>query len=145
MTPLLSVGELKKRLPPDTLPVDRDGKLDSVRIEFAIKEATGIIVTHLPWLLDKKGQRISEPIPAQFSETLIGICADLALYRLTDKVTSHEDDEKRYESKLKLLEKIDKEYRGGLSGPDYQEASIVAPSKAEGIEDRRFWKKEGLY
>ena len=58
MTPLLSVGELKKRLPPDTLPVDRDGKLDSVRIEFAIKEATGIIVTHLPWLLDKKGQMI---------------------------------------------------------------------------------------
>jgi hypothetical protein len=45
---------------------------------------------------------------------------------------------------MKLLEKIDREYQGGLSGPDYQEASVVEPSAAEGIEDSRFFKKGDL-
>ena len=143
MIPLLDVSELEARLPKDTLPLNEEGELDSERITLALQEATGIIVTHLPWLLD--GEEIGQPIPAQFKDTLLGICTDLALYRLTDKVSSSEDDEKRYESKLKLLEKIDREYKGGLSGPDYQEASLVTPDKAAGINDNRFWKKEGLY
>ena len=145
MIPLLDVSELEARLPANTLPLDEGGELDLQRITLALEEATGIIVTHLPWLLDANGQEILHPISAQFKNTLLGICSDIALYRLTDKVSSSEDDEKRYESKLKLLEKIDKEYRGGLSGPDYQEASLVLPDEEEGIPDKRFWKKEGLY
>jgi hypothetical protein len=46
---------------------------------------------------------------------------------------------------MKLLDKIDREYQGGLSGPDYQESSVVEPSADEGIEDRRFFKKGKLF
>jgi hypothetical protein len=44
---------------------------------------------------------------------------------------------------MKLLDKIDREYQGGLSGPDFQEAGIVEPSEEEGIDDRRYFKKGG--
>jgi len=46
---------------------------------------------------------------------------------------------------MKLLDKIDREYQGGLSGPDFQEASVVVPSTEEGIEDSRYWKKGEPY
>jgi len=144
MIPLIDVSELEARLPKDTLPLNEEGELDFQRITLALEEATGNIITHLPWLLDDTGEEIKHPIMPQFKDTLLGICTDIALYRLTDKVSSSEDDEKRYESKLKLLEKIDREYKGGLSGPDYQEASIVSGNEA-GIVDKRYWKKEGLY
>jgi hypothetical protein len=46
---------------------------------------------------------------------------------------------------MRLLDKIDREFQGGLSGPDYQEASIVSPSEDEGIEDSRFYKKGEIF
>ena len=140
MNSLLSVEELEARLPPNTLPLGDEGKPDEARILLALREATGIIVAHLPWLLDDTGELI-EPIPPRFNDALIGICADTALYRLTDRVSSHEDDRDRYSANMKLLDKIDREYQGGLSGPDYQDAAVVVPSEGEGIEDSRYWKK----
>ena len=145
MTPLLSVEELEARLPPNTLPLSDDGvTLAEERVTLALNEATGVIVTHLPWLLDEDTKDVTTALPVQFAETLYGICADLALYRLGDAITSSEDSRKHYESNLKLLEKIDKEYQGGLSGPDYQEASIVEPNEDEGISDDRYFKKGEL-
>ena len=140
MNSLLSVVELEARLPPNTLPLNEDGALDESRILLALKEATGVIVAHLPWLLDKDGELL-DPVPPRFKEALIGICTDTAVYRLTDRVSSHEDDRDRYSANMKLLDKIDKEFQGGLSGPDYQEAAVVIPSDDEGIDDSRFWKK----
>ena len=141
MTALLSVRELEERLPPKSLPTNEEGDLDEGRILLALQEATGIIVAHLPWLLDEEGE-LASPVPPRFRDALIGVCTDTALYRLTDRVSSHEDDEKRYNANMKLLDKIDREYQGGLSGPDFQEASIVEPSMDE---DRRFFKKGSLY
>jgi phage gp36-like protein len=145
MTPLLSVEELAARFPPNTLPLGADGEtLDSDRIGLAICEATGVIVTYLPWLLDSTTSDIALPLPAQFADTLLGICADLALYRLTDSVSSSEDSRAHYTSNLKLLDTIGREHQGGLVGPDYQEASIVEPDESAGIPDGRFWKKGGV-
>jgi phage gp36-like protein len=142
MTPLMTAAELEARLPAGTLPFNGEGELDLPRITLALEEATGIIAAHLPWLLDEAGE-VALPVPPRFAGALIGICTDTALYRLTDRVSSHEDDRDRYAANMKLLDKIDREYQGGLSGPDFQEASIVEPSKDEGIEDRRYFKKEG--
>jgi phage gp36-like protein len=144
MTALMTAAGLEARLPAHTLPLNGEGDLDLPRITLALEEATGVIVAHLPWLLDDAGELI-QPVPPRFKDALAGICADTALYRLTDRVSSHEDDRDRYTANMKLLDKIDREYRGGLSGPDYQGAEIVDPSADEDIDDSRYWKKEGPY
>jgi phage gp36-like protein len=143
MTPLMPVGELAARLPPRSLPLGEDGELDEPRIILALQEATGIIVAHLPWLLDENGD-LGHPLPPRFADALLGICADTALYRLTDRVSSHEDDRDRYAANMKLLDKIDREFQGGLSGPDFQEASIVDPKTDSSLDDGRFFKKGEL-
>jgi phage gp36-like protein len=142
MTPLMTAAELEARLPANTLPLNGGGDPDLPRITLALEEATGIIVAHLPWLLDGAGE-VALPVPPRFRDALAGICADTALYRLTDRVSSHEDDRDRYTANMKLLDKIDREFQGGLSGPDFQEAGIVEPSEEEGIDDRRYFKKDG--
>jgi len=43
---------------------------------------------------------------------------------------------------MKLLDKIDREYQGGLSGPDYQEAVIVDPADGD-VKDSRYFGKGG--
>jgi phage gp36-like protein len=142
MTPLMTAAELEARLPADTLPRNVEGELDLPRITLALEEATGIIAAHLPWLLNDAGE-VALPVPPRFAGALTGICTDTALYRLTDRVSSHEDDRDRYTANMKLLDKIDREYQGGLSGPDYQEAGIVDPSEDESLNDSRYYKKGG--
>lgn len=118
-----------------------DGEqLDTNRIQLALVEATGIIVAHLPWLLGDTGE-ITKPVLPQFAVALDGICADIAYHKLTDKVSSSEDDRAWYKESIKLLEKIDREYQGGLSGPGIQESSVVIPNEEDGITDSRFFKK----
>jgi phage gp36-like protein len=138
----MTAAELEARLPANTLPLDAEGEPDLPRITLALQEATGIIVAHLPWLLNEAGE-VALPVPPRFADALIGICTDTALYRLTDRVSSHEDDRERYAANMKLLDKIDREFQGGLSGPDFQEASLVEPSEADGRDDRRYFKKDG--
>jgi phage gp36-like protein len=144
MTALMTAAELEARLPADTLPVNGEGEPDLPRITLALEEATGIIAAHLPWLLDEAGE-LALPVPPRFKDALTGICTDTALYRLTDRVSSREDDRDRYAANMKLLDKIDREFQGGLSGPDYQKAELATPSVEEGIGDWRYWKKEGPY
>lgn len=144
MTPLLSVEALAARLPARTLPVDGTGALEAGRILLALQEATGVIVTHLPWLLDAAGE-VALPLPAQFADALMGVCADLSLFRLNDAVASSEDTRERYKANLRLLETIARERQGGLLGPEYQAAEIVEPSEVEGIVDYRFWKKGEMF
>ena len=139
MKPLLTAAELEHRAAVNSLPLGEDGNLDVARVELALIDATGIIVAQLPWLL--KDSVLIEPIPAQFAAALQGICADIAVHRLTDTVTSSEDQRAWYSDSIKLLEKIDREFKGGLSGPDLQEAAVVAGGGVEGADDPRYWKK----
>ena len=139
MKSFLTAAELEQRTPRNSLPLDENGKLDTARIDLALSDATGIIVAQLPWLL--KDAELINPIPAQFDAALKGMCADIAVHRLTDTVTSSEDTRDWYKDSIKLLEKIDREFKGGLSGPDLQEASLVIGGGAEDAADPRYWKK----
>ena len=139
MKSFLTVAELEQRVPINTLPLNESGELDTVRIELALADAAGIIVAQLPWLL--KEDELIEPVPAQFDAALKGMCADIAVHRLTDAVTSSEDTRAWYADSIKLLEKIDREFKGGLSGPDLQEACVVIGGGADDAEDPRYWKK----
>ena len=139
MKSLLTAAELKHRAAPHSLPIADDGNLDIARIELSLADATGIIVAQLPWLL--KDNDIIDPVPAQFAAALQGICADIAVHRLTDAVTSSEDQRAWYSDSIKLLEKIDREFKGGLSGPDLQEAAVVVGGGADNADDPRYWKK----
>ena len=139
MKNLLTAAELEKRAQANSLPLKEDGTLDSERIDIALADAAGIIVAQLPWLL--QDDEIIDPIPAQFDAALKGICADIAVHRLTDTVTSSEDSRAWYSDSIKLLEKIDREFKGGLSGPDLQEASVVIGGGAVDADDPRYWKK----
>ena len=139
MKALLTASELEQRAALHSLPLGEDGNLDVARVELALTDATGIIVAQLPWLL--KAGEVIEPVPAQFAAALQGICADIAVHRLTDAVTSSEDQRAWYSDSIKLLEKIDREFKGGLSGPDLQEAAVVVGGGADNADDPRYWKK----
>ena len=146
MRPLLSVEELAERLPQGTLPLAPDGEnLDTARIGIALQDATGIIVAQLPWLLDEQTGDIREEIPPQFDSAVRSFCADIARHKLTDTVTSSEDEREWFKMTMSLIEKIDKEYKGGLSGPNEQESFVVEADESQGIPETRFFKKGRLF
>jgi phage gp36-like protein len=144
MTPLLSAEQLLSvQSASVVLPAGEDGKPDTARIEAALRQATGVITAHLPWLLDDAGE-IGRPVNPQFSDALEAVCADIAFDRLTDAVTGSENARNKYKESLALLEKINREYQGGLEGPGCQESEIVV-SGAGGIPDGRFFKKGEVF
>ena len=144
MIPLISVEQFLSVRPSSViLPSDRDGEPDKGRIETALRQSSGVIVSHLPWLLDEAGE-IGRPINAQFADALEAVCADLALDRLTDTVTGSENARNKYKESLALLEKINREYQGGLEGPGFQESEVVVSGK-DGIDDGRFFKKGKVF
>jgi hypothetical protein len=100
-------------------------------------------VAHLPWLLDEAGE-IGRPVNPQFADALEAICADLTLDRMSDTVTGSENTRNKYKESLGLLEKINREYQGGLEGPGYQESEVVISGK-DGIDDGRFFKKGKVF
>jgi phage gp36-like protein len=144
MTPLISVEKfLSIQSSSVILPAGEDGEPDTARIETALQQATGVIVAHLPWLLDGTGE-ITRPVNPQFSDALDAVCADIALDRLTDTVTNSENARNKYKESLALLEKINREYQGGLEGPGFQESEVVV-SGENGIPDGRFFKKGKVF
>ena len=146
MRTLLTVEELEERLPAGTLPLAPDSdETDSRRVETALNDATGIIVSQLPWLLDKETCDIIEPVPPQFENAIRSFCSDIAMHKLTDTVTSREDEREWFKMTMQLIDKIDKEYKGGLSGPAEQESFVVEANEAEGIPETRFFKKGRLF
>lgn len=148
MTPLLSALQFMTYIPGQAaayIPLDAEGEPDAGRIEIALAGATGIIVAHLPWLLDKETGEIARPVNPQFAEALNAICIDIAVDRLCDTVTGSDNTRNKYKESLALLEKIDKEYQGGLTGPGYCISEIVTPNEAEGITDGRFFKKGRMF
>ena len=146
MIPLLSAEQFLSRVPQTAvLPLDDTGEPDTARIETALRDATGIIAANLPWLLDTESGEIVRPVRAQFAGALDSICADIALYRLTDSVSGSEDSREKYRDNMSLLNKINREYQGGLEGPGLQASAVVTPNEDEGIEDGRFFKKGGMY
>jgi len=145
MIPLVSVEQFLSMLPSSVIPPsNEDGEPDKGRIETALRQSSGVIVSHLPWLLDEDGE-IGRPVNPQFADTLEAVCADIALDRLTDTVTGSENTRNKYKESLALLEKINREYQGGLEGPGLQSSAVVTPNADEGIEDGRFFKKGGMY
>jgi phage gp36-like protein len=144
MIPLISAEQfLSMQSASALLPFTAEGEPDAARIETALRQATGIIVAHLPWLLDRAGE-ISRPVKEQFSSALEAVWADLALDRLTDTVTGSENARNKYKESLALLEKINREYQGGLEGPGYQESEEVVSGR-DGIPDGRFFKKGKVF
>jgi phage gp36-like protein len=144
MIPLVQVEQFLSRVPIATiLPTGEDDQPDATRIETALRQATGVIVAHLPWLLDETGE-IGRPVNPQFSDALEAVCVDIALDRLTDTVTGSENTRNKYKESLALLEKINREYQGGLEGPGYQESEVVISGR-DGIPDGRFFKKGKLF
>lgn len=143
MRNLLSVEELEERLPAGTLPLAPDSdETDSRRVETALNDATGIIVSQLPWLLDKESGDIIEPVPPQFENAIRSFCSDIAMHKLTDTVTSREDEREWFKMTMQLIDKIDKEYKGG---PAEQESFVVEANKSDGIPETRFFKKGRLF
>jgi phage gp36-like protein len=144
MTPLISVEQfLSAQSAAAVLPLAEGGEPDAARIETALRQATGVIAAHLPWLLDGAGE-IGRPVNPQFADALEAVCADLALDRLTDAVTGSENARNKYRESLGLLEKINREYQGGLEGPGCQESEVVI-SGGDGIPDGRFFRKGGVF
>jgi len=146
--PLLSADGFLSRYPADAVWVPRtqDGGPETPRIETALRRATGVIAAHLPWLLNGAGE-IARPVPPRFADALEGVCADLAQDSLADIVTGSEHERNRYKESLALLEKINREYQGGLEGPGLQGSCVVPGGEAgeEGWPDGRFFKKGRVY
>ncbi|WP_147613913.1 hypothetical protein [Treponema pectinovorum] len=146
MRTLLSTEEFLERVPSGTLPLVSDSdEIDRRRIEIALQDATGIIVSQLPWLLDKETGDIVEPCPPQFESAIRSFCTDIALHKLRDTVTSAEDEREWFKMTVQLIDKIDMEYKGGLSGPNEQESFVVEADEAQGIPETRFFKKGRLF
>ena len=146
MIPLVSAEQFLSRIPRSAvMPVDDTGEPDAARIETALRDATGIITANLPWLLDKEAGETAHPVNPQFADALNSICTDTALYRLTDAVSGSGDAREKYRGNMSLLNKINREYQGGLEGPGLQPSAVVTPNGAEGIADGRFFKKGGMY
>ena len=146
MKTLLSVEGLAERVQPNSLPLDSDGEtLDTKRIEIALTDATGIIVAQLPWLLDEETGDIREVISPQFDAAVRSFCTDIARHKLTDTVSSSEDEREWFKMTMSLIEKIDKEYKGGLSGPGLQESFVVEADESQGIPETRYFKKGRLF
>jgi phage gp36-like protein len=146
MIPLVSVEQFLSRIPKSAIiPTDESDEPDEARIEIALWDATGIIAANLPWLLDKETGEIALPVNPQFADALNSICADIALYRLTDAVSGSEDAREKYRDNMGLLNKINREYQGGLEGPGLQSSEVVTPNAEEGITDGRVFKKGGMY
>jgi phage gp36-like protein len=145
MIPLVSVSDFLSRVPAQAvLPLNNDGEPDAARIGIALADATGVIVAHLPWLLNEAGE-IALPVRAQFAAALNAVCADIALDRMCDTVSGSENARNKYQESISLLKSIDREYQGGLTGPGCLTSEIVTPSEAEGIIDGRFFKKGRMY
>jgi len=144
MTPLVSVEQfLAVQGPAAVLPRGGDGGPDAARLETALRHATGVIVSHLPWLLGADGE-IALPVNPQFRDALEAVCADIAMDRLTDAVTGSEATRNRYKESLALLEKINREHQGGLEGPGLQESEVVISGEG-GVPDGRFFKKGRVF
>ena len=109
MIPLVSTEQFLSRVSREAvLPTDESGEPDAARIAVALGDATGIIIAHLPWLLDRETGEIAVPVNPQFADALNGICADIALYRLTDSVSGGEDAREKYRDNMGLLGKINR-------------------------------------
>ena len=141
MRSLITYKEFACRYSAEVLPELTTDNEPQAHVLQAINDATGIIVSHLAWLIDKEKNDLLEIIPIQFESVLKTICSDIAFLRITDKVTSDEDSKEKYKDAIAMLEKIDKEYKGGLSGPNMQSSFIVDEKTDEDLFDNRFFRK----
>lgn len=125
MKPLLSSTELEQRSNPVSLLDHETGKVDKQRLQTALEEATGIIAMHCPFLLDEATGELSAPLPPQFREGLRAICADIALFRLSDELRGSEEANRAYRESIRMLERINTQHGQTLATPAAQDAMIL--------------------
>ena len=144
MTALISAEKFFSIQPASViLPHGEDGGTDAARIETALPPAAGVITAHLPRLPDGAGET-ARPVNPRFADAPEAVCADIALGRLTGTVTGSENTRNKYRESPALLEKINREYRGGLEGPGCRESEVIIAGK-DGIPDNRFFKKGKVF
>lgn len=124
MRTLLSSDELKLRAAEAALSSPSTGEFDQVRVEAALRDATGIIVMHCPFLLGADGELL-EPLPAQFAEGLRAVCADIAVMRLSDTLRGSEEAQSAYKASIRMLERINEQQSQTLAVPAEQTAELV--------------------
>lgn len=118
----------------EKLPTLPDGSLHTDRITAALEDASNIIRTYLPSLIDDDGVPVIPP--ARIAGSLKPITRDLVLYLLNER-PGEEAAEARYERAVKLLialgggERSDGEV---ISGPD-----PLAEEDAELLDGRSEW------
>lgn len=84
----------------DKLPLKEDGSIYQEKVNAALEDASGVIRTYLPDLIDEAGTPIAPP--PRLADSLKPITRDIALYFLTD-MGGEEAARKRYDSAIKLL------------------------------------------
>lgn len=97
MKTFLTLEELAERLPEGTLPLAPNSeRLDTARIKIALQDATGIIVSQLPWLLDEAAGDIREAIPPQFESAIRSFCSDIARHKQRGRARMVQNDNEPY-------------------------------------------------
>lgn len=119
----LTYDELRLR-DEERLPRTESGAINAARCRAAISDASALIRTYLPSLLDSDGNEV-EP-PARIRDTLRVVSRDLSLYFLNER-PGEEDATKRYERSIKLLEAL----AGGSSSP----GSSLGGAGMEALDD----------
>lgn len=105
----------------DKLPLLEDGTINTARVNAALEDASGVIRTYLPDLLDASGIPIAPP--ARLTDSLKPITRDIALYFLTD-MGGEEDAKKRYDSAVKLLIALGSDEDGPEALPE-EDAALI--------------------
>ena len=123
MTLLLSVEVYKARSETASLPLNEQGQPDDSRIESALREATGLILMHCPFLLDASGDLVS-PLPPQFADGLRAVARDLAAHRMANALRDSEDARLSYRESIQTLRQINEREQGTLATPAEQLCEI---------------------
>ena len=132
----LTIDELKLR-DEERLPTDDQGDLKVSRIEAALSDASEMVRTYLPSLIDEEG--IPLPPPARIAGSLKPIVRDLCLYLLNDR-PGEESAKIRYDNAINLLKALGTGESGSssASGPE-----VLDSDAAELIEGTTEFIKPG--
>jgi len=122
----LSFEELSLR-EGEKLPLLGDGTVNTAKVTAALEDASNVIRTYLPDLIDGDGLPVDPP-PARIAGTLKTVTRDIAVYFLSD-MNGEEFTRKRYEDALRLLKSL-----GGNGGGKSEGESGPEPLEESGAE-----------
>lgn len=114
---ILGLEAYKSKAPVYSLPSERQDEL----IQDALVDATGIIVSYLPYLMES-GILV---VPVELRAGLEAIARDIAFFRMTDSVQDSEKAERRYMEAMRALRQMSEAQQGILDGPNLQFVETV--------------------